>query len=291
MPVPVAGLLSKAVALAKNPAVQEAAVKAAKKAWDHKGDIKEAAVAATPYVKKAVEKGVAAGSKTADAVSGAASDVVAAVGDTAGSAFSALKASSEKHIQKKELADARQQLLRGATAKMNARDFIVEWEGACQLGSVPPLKSPGYFVIASYEGKPNDAKLHDYADVFVARSENMGESIHRHLRGEGNPDVYADMKYGRQMFVFAFPDFDFEGDNNETLCQFIAALGADRSYNARTACFHEEESVAVEVVGPSVHVGELVDVLELKLGKPVISHQELCGDGLAAHALFFRADS
>ena len=85
MPVPVAGLLSKAVALAKNPAVQEAAVKAAKKAWDHKGDIKEAAVAATPYVKKAVEKGVAAGSKTADAVSGAASDVVAAVGDTAGS--------------------------------------------------------------------------------------------------------------------------------------------------------------------------------------------------------------
>lgn len=126
MSVPVAGLLNKAVALAKNPAVQVAAVKAAKKAWNHKDEIKEAAVAATPYVKKAVEKGVAAGSKTADAVGGAASDVVAVVGDTAGSAFSALRASSEKHIQKKELADARQQLLRGATAKMNTRDFIVE---------------------------------------------------------------------------------------------------------------------------------------------------------------------
>lgn len=108
---------------------------------------------------------------------------------------------------------------------------------------------------------------------------------------KANPDVYADMKYGRQMLVFAFPDFDFEDDNNETLCQFIAALGADCSYNARTVRFHEEESVAVEVVGPSVHVGELVDVLELKLGKPAISHQELCGDGLAAHTLFFRAGS
>lgn len=291
MAVPVAGLLGKAAALAKNPAVQAAAVKAAKKAWEHKDEIKEAAVAATPYVKKAAERGATAGSKAAGVVGGAASDVVAVVGDTAGSAFSALRASSEKHIQKKELADARQQLLRGATAKMNARDFIVEWERACQLGSVPPLKSPGYFVIASYEGKPNDAKLHDYADVFVARCENMGEGIQRHLRGEGNPDVYADMKYGRQMLVFAFPDFDFEDDNNETLCQFIAALGADCSYNARTVRFHEEESVAVEVVGPSVHVGELVDVLELKLGKPAISHQELCGDGLAAHTLFFRADS
>lgn len=52
MSVPVAGLLNKAVALAKNPAVQEAAVKAAKKAWNHKDEIKEAAVVATPYVKK-----------------------------------------------------------------------------------------------------------------------------------------------------------------------------------------------------------------------------------------------
>ena len=82
MPVPVAGLLSKAVALAKNPAVQEAAVKAAKKAWDHKGDIKEA-LCCDSVREKSGEKGVAAGSKTADAVSGAASDVVAAVGSAA----------------------------------------------------------------------------------------------------------------------------------------------------------------------------------------------------------------
>lgn len=287
MPVPVAGLLSKAAALAKNPEVREVAVKAAKTAWNHKDEIKEAAVAATPYVKK----GAVAGSKAASAVGSAASDVATAVGDAAGSAFSALKASSEKHVQKKELADARQQLLRGATAKMNACEFSAEWERARQFGAIPPLKSPGYFVIASYKGKPNDAKLHDYTDVFVARSENMGEGIHRHLRGEGNPDVYADMKYGCQMLIFAFPDFDFEDDNNETLCQFIAALGADSSYNARAARLRGEESIAVEVVGSSVHVGELANVLELKLGKPAASHQELCGDSLATCALFFRVNS
>ena len=57
-------------------------------------------------MKKAAERGATAGSKAAGVVGGAASDVVAVVGDTAGSAFSALRASSEKHIQKKELADA-----------------------------------------------------------------------------------------------------------------------------------------------------------------------------------------
>lgn len=63
--------------------------------------------------------------------------------------------------------------------------------------------------------------------------------------------------------------------------------GVDSSCNARAARLRGEESIAVEVVGSSVHVGELVNVLELKLGKPAASHQELCGDSLATCALFF----
>ena len=191
----------------------------------------------------------------------AAAGVAKAAGGVTDSASAAMKESAERRAQEKSLAEARQQLLQSATAKMKAADFEAEWEKAQIAGAITPLRSPGYFVIAVYKGKPNDGKLHDYKDVFVSRSENMGASIHRHLSGDGDPDVYADMKYGQHMLIFAFPDFDFEDDNNETLRQFITALCADASYNASFANSSLNVSdILVEMTGASANLEKVAGV-------------------------------
>lgn len=294
MPVPqvllgVASIAAaKAAEMAKDPAVQAAAKEAAKKAWDHKDEIRDAAA---PVVKKAAEKGAAAGSKAAGLMGSAAAGVAKAAGGVTDSASAAMKESAERRAQEKLLAEARQQLLQSATAKMKAADFEAEWEKAQIAGAITPLRSPGYFVIAVYKGKPNDVKLHDYKDVFVSRSENMGASIHRHLSGDGNPDVYADMKYGQHMLIFAFPDFDFEDDNNETLRQFITALCADASYNASFANSSLNVSdILVEMTGASANLEKVAGVFSASFGKSTAVYEELCGDGKGTRAFLLHMD-
>ena len=281
-----ASLASVAINLAKDPKVQEKARGIAKKAWENKDEIKEAVDVAVPIAKKAAEKGAKAGSKAAGLVGNAAAEVAKVASNATDSAAEAMKSSVERRAQLKALEEARQQLLQSATARMGADDFESEWEKSQQAGAMPPLKSPGYFVIAVYKNKPGDGRLYDYRDVFVSRSEDMGASIYRHLTGGGNPDVYADMKYGRHMLVFGFPDFDFEDDNNETLCQFITALRADVSYNARMAQWMSDSmSVSVEVAGAASAVSRIVNVLEEASGKSASACRELSGDGLETHVL------
>lgn len=70
-----ASLASVAIEMAKNPEVQEKAKDIAKKAWNNKDEIKDAAA---PVVRKAVKKGAAAGSKAAGFVGDTASNVAKA---------------------------------------------------------------------------------------------------------------------------------------------------------------------------------------------------------------------
>lgn len=286
MPIPqvllgVASVAAMALDAAKDPKVQAAA----KAAWEHKDEIRDTAA---PVVKKATEIGVAAGSKAAEIMGSAAAGAAKVAGDVTDSAAETMKASAEKRAQEKALAEARQQLLQSATAKMKAVDFEAEWDKAQQTGTIAPLKSPGYFVIAVYKSKPIESRLHDYKEVFVSRSENTGASLHRHLSGEGNPDVYADMKYGQHLLVFAFPDFDFEDDNNETLRQFVTALRADVSYNARVSdSLRDDARTSIEVTGALASVERALNALETSFGRPEVIHEELCGEGLTVKALEF----
>lgn len=281
MAIPVAALLaaaSTAAELAKNPEVQ----KYAKMAWDHKDEIKDgvkgAAQAAAPAAKKAAGAGTAVGAKAASVFGAAAAGVAKAAGDASGSAAGAVKAASEKRAQEKAVADARQQLLQSALSKMSAVDFETEWGKALGASGPLPLQAPGYFVIAVYKGKPGEGRLHDYKNVFVARSEDMGASVHAHLSGAGDPDVYADAKYGQPMLVFAFPDFDTEDDNNETLGQFVQALGADESYNARYSIVGENSSARLAVTGEVGAVEKVVATMGV-----AADSQELLGDGVARY--------
>lgn len=241
-------------------------------AWEHRDEIKEgakgAAQVAAPAAKKAAGAGAAVGAKAAGIFGAAAAGVAKAAGDAA-----------ERRAQEKAVADARQQLLQSALFKTSAVDFEMEWGKASEASGSLPLKAPGYFVIATYKGKPGDGKLYDYQGVFVARSEDMGASIHAHLNGGGDPDVYADAKYGQPMLVLAFPDFDTEDDDNETLGQFVRALGADESCNARYSDAAENGSARVVVTGG----GDVVEKAVASMGAAVGS-RELLGGGVVRYA-------
>lgn len=281
MALPVAALMAAATAaaeLAKNPEVQ----KAAKAAWEHRDEIKEgakgAAQVAAPVAKKAAGAGAAAGVKVAGIFGAAAAGVAKVAGDASDSAADAMKAASERRAQEKAVADARQQLLQNALSRMSVVDFKAEWEKAVAISGILPLKTPGYFVIATYKGKPGDSKLYDYKNVFVARSEDMGTSVQAHLSGTGDPDVYADAKYSQPMLIFAFPDFDTEDDNNETLRQFIQALGADESYNARYSGADESSAARVVVTGESDAAKKALTSMEV-----AADSQELLGNGVVRY--------
>lgn len=57
----------------------------------------------------------------------------------------------------------------------------------------------------------------------------MGLGIHDDFVGRGNPDVYADIKYKRHVYVLLYP---CEKDRLDELeASLITALDADESYN------------------------------------------------------------
>ena len=60
----------------------------------------------------------------------------------------------------------------------------------------------------------------------------MGASVMRQLQGDGNPDVYADMKYGQDLRVllYPYPEELLRAKSHELIMLF----DANRSYNRRS---------------------------------------------------------
>ena len=69
----------------------------------------------------------------------------------------------------------------------------------------------------------------DYKDVFVGSAIDLGRSISSELAGKGNVDVYADIKYGKNVIILVYscPVDSLE----EMKTALITALDADSSYN------------------------------------------------------------
>ena len=155
--------------------------------------IEKTAQMAAPAAQKAAEVGSGIGS----AAIGNAGKLVNSVGSTAsglfGAAAGAVKERQDARAQRKALLDARSQVLATAVMSLAAVRFEQDWSQAVAAGVRLSLENPGYYALVTYEAKVDKDSLGDYAGIFMGRSENMGASVHRHLSGGGNPDVYADV--------------------------------------------------------------------------------------------------
>lgn len=112
---------------------------------------------------------------------------------------------------------------------ISAKSFLDNWKtskkGNQVTGGYKTLDQPGCYVIVTSPSE--DCK--SYEEVYVGQSLTVCSRVRNHLTGHGNGDVYADVKYGRPVYVRIIPCAEEEmNDLEKTL---IAAFHATDSYN------------------------------------------------------------
>ncbi len=88
----------------------------------------------------------------------------------------------------------------------------------------------GCYVIFVFEHPVTNGNYRRFDDIYIGQSVNVTRRVHGHFTGKGNGDVYADIKYGRSVYVELVP-CDRE-DMNETEKALIEVFHATESYNA-----------------------------------------------------------
>lgn len=179
-------------------------------------------------------EGKAAVAKGKQAVGGIlqkAATAKGAVGEIAGKAASAKSSYDDARAAKKEekelakqLKKAKQIILESASQSITYKDFSKQREedGAAAIALARGLYGgSGCFVIATYTALDFDKDLTDYLNIYVGQGENLGEAIERACSREGDPDVYADVKYKQNVRIYSYPCVPNELDEKYAALQGI----------------------------------------------------------------------
>lgn len=214
-------LVAKKVApYAKQAAQSEAAHKTA-------ATVKGAAVGAAGAV-SAAALGAAHGTRT---VAGAAARKVA---DTSREAAQAHREKADRRRASDEVRTARRVVLQTASVRTSAKEYCKIIESAPANAAVQALggyNGLGCYAIAVYDGASLRTDVAAFRDVYVSWADDIGAALRLHFSGDGNPDVYADVKYRQNVQIFVYP---YPESIAEEKCRALAdALGAADSYNRR----------------------------------------------------------
>lgn len=108
-------------------------------------------------------------------------------------------------------------------------NWIVAKDGRHGIAGYKYNDTPGCYVITVYNtSSPQDWMA--YENVYVGQSVNICQRVHSHFTGKGKGDIYADIKYGKHVFVRMIPCD--RGEMNDREKELIDILGARLSYNA-----------------------------------------------------------
>ena len=147
--------------------------------------------------------GSAVASTTEEAANKAGA-LLAKLGDAKGElAESLAQAKGEKEL-KRAIRDARQSVLENATTDITVADLAKAKQKAGGLGIGPISTLPGCFVIATYKKLDFDKDLTDYIGLYIGKAEHAAEGVDKAMSREGDPDVYADVKYRQNVRVFVY---------------------------------------------------------------------------------------
>lgn len=114
------------------------------------------------------------------------------------------QAEIEEERAKKEL---RQAALENADAHMRYEEFCQRMERLSNNAVFTPgglFDMPGCFVIAKYAKLDFDNDFTDYKGIYVGAANKLGADIAAACGRQGNPDVYADIKYKQNVQVYCF---------------------------------------------------------------------------------------
>lgn len=177
--------------------VAEPLIKPAADAFDADA-AKNAIVDAARVAREAADKAKVAIGDAANA----AQDVLGKLVEAKDHAISEADRKKAAKALAKAVRDIRQTVLANATVKIAVTDYLKSKEKA---GSFGPINSmPGCYVIATYKKYDNDRDLTDYVSVFVGKADNASKGVDLAISRDGDPDVYADVKYKQNVHIFVF---------------------------------------------------------------------------------------
>ena len=88
---------------------------------------------------------------------------------------------------------------------------------------------PGCYVITIYHRPVKHKNWDKYENIYIGQSINVCQRVHNHFNGKGNGDIYADIKYGKYVYV-RFIRCEKE-EMNDLEKELIATFNATSSYN------------------------------------------------------------
>lgn len=85
------------------------------------------------------------------------------------------------------------------------RNWISEKSGNKAIDGYKLREQSGCYVILVFNHWVHFGNFTRYRDVYVGQSLYMNSRVHDHLNGNGNGDVYADVKYNKKVYVKLIP--------------------------------------------------------------------------------------
>lgn len=166
-----------------------------------------------------------------------AKNAASMIGGIKGEISGGIQQFKEVRAAKKQLDEARTEVLKNATLSFSLLDYTAgtKREGRdnrlLDIFDVSQLDGKtGAFVIATYKRLDLDKDLADYNGVYVGMGENVREEMDFVMSREGDPDVYADVKYFQNVRFYLF---ECSQEEMTTYCDaLLAAFADEKLYNA-----------------------------------------------------------
>ncbi len=115
-----------------------------------------------------------------------------------------------------------------STVAVRSASSLIE-SAANKTDEVDFAKASGCFAIFTYDPDVENGDYSAYRDVYVGASPSMFDGALKHIEGEGNLYVHADMVYKRPVYVAFYPCEEYELFAYKE--ELIDVLGANESYN------------------------------------------------------------
>lgn len=135
--------------------------------------------------------------------------------------------------ERKQQEKIREEIYRGSF--IYYQDFEKRWlsvTGTGKYGNRDGFKyqdGPGCYIITVYSNRVTDGNWKNYENVYVGQSKQVCQRVHNHFNGKGNGDVYADVKYGKWVYVSFVRCEEYEMNDKEI--ELISVFNAKKSYN------------------------------------------------------------
>ena len=164
--------------------------------------------------------------KTSDAVRPAASRMSEGVERIA---QGLANAKSEKELRR-AIRDARQLLLENAHGSLPVSKLLRSSakDPVASVGRINDM--PGCFVIATYRKIDVDKDLTDYTGIFVGKASDVAAGVSKAISRNGDPDVYADVKYKQNVHVYIYNCADERVD--ERYAALLQVFSDERLYGS-----------------------------------------------------------